>query len=283
MLGKTCMTFSLALALPVVLAAQGNSNPPNGNKGGPPFSPVKVERSVDCDAGDSLGAALAVDVLELTVDFTGTCSENVTIDRDHTTLTSDGSGVIEGSLTVRGASNVQLADFTVSNGRGVRIMNGAAVEASGIVSTDNPAGLGVRVEGSSHATLTDVTATNNLFANIAAINNGHILLLGTATASGASSVGLFVAGSGELDSRAAAVEADGNGFAGVAVQSGGSARFNTVSAAGNGVVGLSLLGGAHLFVGSGTLDGHPFGADLDTGSSAELNRYTIRVPVDVAG
>lgn len=105
------------LLLPGALLAQ--SSPPTV-PGPPPVPQATV--SVDCDAGETVGDALATRADELTVEFTGTCRENLIIERDRVTLRGTGaarlegaSGVAEPTLLARGASPLRLESFTAAN------------------------------------------------------------------------------------------------------------------------------------------------------------------------
>lgn len=232
---------------------------------------------VDCDAGKTIEQALKKRAVELEVVFTGLCDEDVLIERDRTTLRSDGSGVIDGTVTVEGASNVVLEDFSAVNGRGVRVANGASAAISRVQSTDTAAsfGIGFSAAFSSSAVLTDVEASDNFFAGIAATSNSFVRLLGTVSVSGSSSTGIFVSGSSEIDSRANPLTVDDNAFAGLFVQSSGTAFFSTVDSIDNGSFGARAVVGASLIINSGTVSGSAYGVYLDNGSSAELSDLTV--------
>lgn len=263
----------IMILIPNVTLAQGQGQ---GHPNGPPTpTPAQASVAVDCDSGETIGDALQTRAIELTVAFSGTCSETVEIVRDRTILHSDGSGTIDGSLTVRGATNVVLEDFTVSNARGLRVTDSSSARISRVASTDSGLGLGFRIDMSSSAILTDVTALNNVFAGIAAINNSHVQLLGSVVASQSTNTGVFASDSSAIDSRASSLIADDNAYAGVFVQVGASASFSSLSSSNNGVVGLGLVDGGIATVQAGTISGNPYGVELDTGSTAELNGLTV--------
>lgn len=264
-------TFVMSLAL-LLLAHLGSADPGKGNGAGQP-TPDEATVPVDCDAGDTITEALRRSAVELTVEFTGTCVEDVTVLRDRTVVRGVGSSAIEGSLRVDGATLVVLEDFSVHSGGGVRITGASSANLARIDSVDS-SGLGFRVELSSNATLTDVTATNNVFAGIGAINNSHVRLLGTVAVSQSSNVGIFAGGSSEIDSRAT-VQTSDNAYAGIWAQSGASASFSNVSASNNGVVGVAAVNDGILAIRGGTISGSWYGVDLDTGSTAQLDNLTV--------
>ena len=233
--------------------------------------------NVDCDAGETIEKALQKRAVDLDVVFTGLCDEDVLIVRDRTTLRSDGSGVIDGTVTVDGATNVVLEDFSAVNGRGVRVANGGSAAISRVRSTDTAAtfGIGFSAQFSSSAVLTDVTASDNFFAGILATGNSFVRLLGTVSVSGSSTAGIFVGGSSEIDSRANPLTVHDNAFAGLFAQSGGSAFFSTIDSIDNGSFGARAVVGADLVINGGTVSGSAYGVYLDNGSSAELSDLTV--------
>lgn len=237
--------------------------------------PPTATVTVSCPT-ETIGAALETPAIELTIEFTGTCVEDVVIARDRTTLRGTGADTVQGSVTVEGASNVTLEDFSVVNGRGVRVSNGSSANITRVSSTDSSAtfGLGFVAAFSSNAVLTDVTARDNFFAGIASINSSHVRILGSVTVEQSTNTGIFVGGSSDLDSRASSLSSSDNGFSGLTVQSGGSAFLSTIDTSNN-FVGINLVNGGVAAINGGTQTANIYGVYLDTGSTAEVRNLIV--------
>lgn len=110
--------IALAGGLLAAAIATASSNNGNGNK-----VPDQLTVSVDCGQGQSLNGALGTAAFQLTVQFTGTCAEDVLISRGRVTLAgADSTATIVGTsdathaaLTIDGATGVALATFAVRN------------------------------------------------------------------------------------------------------------------------------------------------------------------------
>ncbi len=112
---------------------------------------VSIRRlRVNCDKGHSLQRALDRRAERLVVEFKGTCSEEVIIDRDHTTLRgANPSALIVGSVTITGASNVVLENFSVRDApnAGVFVLLNSGAKLDGLT-IENSAIRGILLEGS---------------------------------------------------------------------------------------------------------------------------------------
>lgn len=277
MLGLSPRVSWIVVLLGCASVAQGKDVKKNSDNGNGPPVPFARTVAVDCDQGGTLAAALATEATELTVEFSGTCVGDAVIDRDHTRLIGVGSSVIEGAVRVLGASGVVLEDFDVTLGGGVRVSNGGNVAVSR-VDVYESAGLGFRIENSSSATLTDVTAIDNLFADIAAISGSSISLRGSiSVANGGSNAGIFVSDASTVESRAV-VDIDGGYYAGIAVQlgstltGGGSGNSWTVK---NATVGLVVIDGSTVGIGDATLIDNYYGASFEVGSGGEVRNLVV--------
>ena len=114
-----------------------------------------------------------------TIMITGTCSENVVVDKDGITLDGGGSAVIDGStadaaaIAVIGHQNVTIRGLTVQNGlHGVRLAGGAAAVLEGTVVATGNARHGVLVEQNSHASVRGMLEANSNGADGILLNNG---------------------------------------------------------------------------------------------------------------
>lgn len=164
--------------------------------------------SVDCTNGQTVSRALsrpAVFDRRLVIVVQGTCTENVTIERDDVVLRAQtsGSGInaadpAKSAIDIISARRVELVDLSVASGRhGVRAIGGASVAirggavrnavrtgiyvlggASALVdgsTIENHGGAGVQAEGGS-ITLTNSTVRANQFSGVTAFRGGQAKL-----------------------------------------------------------------------------------------------------------
>ena len=111
-----------------------------------------VRFEVDCSDGETLGAALGRDERKLIVEFSGTCTEDVVIDRDDVTLRgASPAATLIGGVRVEGASRVAIRDFRVKDNSniesGVEAVAGASVTILGMV-VENSVNRGIRIRDS---------------------------------------------------------------------------------------------------------------------------------------
>jgi len=183
------MAFSLS-ALPMVRAAPGN---------GVPFQPLQQQIdalnaqdralaeqisgggggdqmvAVNCPGG-TIGSALAHakpgGVLIVTV--TGTCTENVTIARNDVTL--QGSGTVEGQITVDGAQRVLINGLTVTGpGSGIEARGNAAITVSNATIENNDS-VGIDVRQGAFALIDGNVIRFNGQCEVLARDAGHAQL-----------------------------------------------------------------------------------------------------------
>ena len=172
--------------------------------------------NVDCASGENIARALSrTNVLDrrMIIVVSGTCTENVTIERDDVVLrvTSSGGGVSAANATnpailINAARRVALENIAVSGGHdGVRITAGAAATIrSG--SIRNAGFAGVRVDNSSSAVIDGSTIEGHGQYGVTAVGSTV-----TVTSSGIR----------------------GNGFSGVVSASGGALVLGQIDDAGN--------------------------------------------------
>lgn len=164
--------------------------------------------NVDCAMGQTVSRALSRPTVvdrRLVVVVQGTCTENVTIERDDVVLRAQtaGSGINaadpeNAAIDIVGARRVELLDLSVASGRhGVRAIGGASVTirggavrdavlngiyvvggASALVdgsTIENHGRAGVQAEGGS-ITLTNSTVRANQFSGVTAFRGGQVQL-----------------------------------------------------------------------------------------------------------
>ncbi len=128
--------------------------------------------TVNCDRGQTITRVLERRLLQivvpLTIEFSGTCVEEVLINRDDVRLLGVGDNpTIQGSVTIEASSRVFLADFTVSQptASGIAILRGSSAEVTAVQVLDTEF-RGILLEEStaivSHLTLTGGTPTSTV-------------------------------------------------------------------------------------------------------------------------
>jgi Right handed beta helix region len=172
--------------------------------------------NVDCAGGDKIARALSrLNVLDrrMVIVISGTCTENVTIERDDVVLRSGGSGggvsaadATSPTILINGARRVALENIAVNGGHdGVRITAGAAATIRG-GSIRNAGFYGVRVNNNSSAVIDGSTIEGHGQYGVTAVGS-------TVTVTNSS--------------------IRGNGFSGVVSVSGGALVLGQVDDAGN--------------------------------------------------
>ena len=223
---------------------------------------AKVTITVDCAAGETLKQPLNDETDKLTVKFSGTCIEDVSIDRGNVVLKgTDETAVIQGRVIVAAKINknaaprggmVRLQGFTVdaSASSGLQIGRGASVSASDLVVT-NSANNGIYVYGGSFLRCIDCESTGNGGSGLLILTGASAELAGFGNYSNNGRAGITVSSSGALalfDSSADSAVLDtnidvaDNDESGIVASSGGSVisarpatgRTLTIEATGNG-------------------------------------------------
>src|SRR6185369_9220706 len=193
---KKIVPYTLALALLSAGAAVADDG---GHKG-----------HVDCGKGQSLNQALASydnDNKALVVEFTGTCTGNVTIPGSDITLRgADASATIIGTVNIQGQSRVTLESFTVRDtppgdtdtriGDGILIINSQNVNLNKLNLT-NVSNITIDIEGST-AFLTDVTVTHPSFIGLTIALGSVVETHGTVTVTQGVNNGIVVNDAGQL-------------------------------------------------------------------------------------
>ena len=231
------------LFAPALLAAQ---------PGPPPLPEVAV--TVDCDAGETLADALQTRAESLTIEFTGTCAEELVITRDRVTLRGlDASATVTDDPTTSGpdptfllqGADVVFQGFTIdgSANRGIRVQRSSGVRIEEMVLRNNGS-TGLTVEESSSAHIVDSTFNSNGFAGVAAWGNSNVTLTGRLEASGNRIVGVLLSvGSVFMSRNADVIVASSQSF-GVGTQQGGTGLFPLIQAQ-NSPFPVVSFGGSH--------------------------------------
>jgi hypothetical protein len=241
---------SLLLAAPPLLA--------QGPPGGAPPRPVPATLTVavDCDAGDRLADALAQRADELRVEVAGSCTEDVLIRRDRTTLVGVAPGAeivaslapphpFGGGITVEGASRVTLTDLTVRGGRrGVSILGGGEAVLERLVLRDHFRD-GLFLQGG-RAHVANLVIADNGADGIGAWSSSNVILAAdaTTTVSGNGRAGVLVSGSSDLVGFLTSRLVSDENPVGLVVQLGASVQQVGLSAARNEVGVWALAGGS---------------------------------------
>ena len=237
-------------------------------------------RMVDCDAGETIMAAMDQAQPGDTIMVAGTCNENVVVDKDGITLAGEGqdSTVINGDnidasvIAVLGHQNVTIKDLTVQNGLvGIHLGRGAAAWLENVTAKDSrskdghASGFGILIANSSDAILTgSVVVSNNADNGIQVWNGSSVAIAGNYIVEGSPlpRARLETSGNGgsgmevglgsalhvaSLDGDYTTVRANNNRSIGIDITGGSSAQFGggaDIEASGNEINGLEVAGGS---------------------------------------
>ena len=185
---------------------------------------------VDCSAGDTIKAAMDQAQPGDRIMISGTCNENVVVNKDGITLTGEGqdSTIIDGSngdaagVIIKGHQNVTVKGLTVQNGlNGIKIVESAAAWLEDVTvqgsrgKEGHDSSQGILVSASASAVLTGTIVAND--------NAGHGILV--LNSSSAFVVGNFVIEGVTLPQ--ASLQANSNGEFGIHVLT--SSAFHVLS------------------------------------------------------
>ena len=210
-----------------------------------PAAADAATRSIDCDAGDSIGKALSAVQPGDTVLVNGTCNENLIVQQEVSSVTLDGQGraTINGggdkthTVIVRG-KRIVIKGFTVTGGRdGIHLAGGSADIADTVIRN---VGLnGVFVDHNGFMRLLDSRIEGNRGAGIV-LNENSVARIG------------FIIGRGKSSPNTIT----GNALDGIVVQRSSTAWIAGVTIAGNKGNGITVDRNSQATLGGNTLDGN---------------------------
>ncbi len=229
---------------------------------------------VNCDAGESLAAAVAASLPGATIAVTGTCQEKVTISTDRLTLDGGGTAILDGTglvagdatqpdavlglLNVVGARGVRISGLAVQNSpeNGISVQQGAAATIQNVTvreSTDN----GIQVQEAASIRLVDSTLEGSVNSGLLVSSNSHARLYGEVVSqdNGLSGISAVIVSSVAFIS--GTIEASFNGGNGIQAVGGSSILVDfsgpTVNANENAGAGFALFEAAHMSVVGGVV------------------------------
>ena len=194
--------------------------------------------NVNCDKGKTISRALRRFGRQLNITFSGTCEEDVVIERDRVSLNGNGTGVIVGKLDVVSARGVTLRDFTVRGGGGIAINGGSVAVVEG-VTTRSITGNGLTIDASS-VRLADVVADDNAGFGVRIDRGSVVDMAGDLQVNRNGGWGFFVTANSQVLGRDFTISASDNAVAGLGFQiSSGAQWFNgEIVANNNGSAGI---------------------------------------------
>ena len=244
-----------------------------------------LELFVDCDAGDTVGAALA-DAQDhpgpVNIAISGVCEENVDINRDDVTLSgldqTDGirgpfSSEAGATVHISAAHRVKLENMTIIGGGsdGIATSPGAFFDVDGVTVRD-VLGWGIRVDKGSTADLRNCTVENVTYGGVAsfggAVNISDCLI----TDNG---VGLWAAFGGSIT--AWNVDVISNRENGVFAFDGASLLIGDSRISNNVDFGIHAMANAMVAVGTGSIiaNNGATGVQASIGSSIRIGGQSV--------
>lgn len=274
---------SILVGLFAVSALIAQGPPTSGPPASGPPTPIapSLTVQVDCDAGETLADALAERADELTVEFSGSCAEEVVIRRDRTRIVGVAPGAeivgnpspvapFGGGITVQGASNVTLADFTIRGARrGITVLDGGVARLERLTVRDNVRD-GVFIQGA-RAWIESLTILDNGGDGVAAWDSSSVIFAFDATTviRRSGRAGVLASGSSDVSGFVTSrVESDDAPF-GIALQLGASSQNLGLAASGNTFGVFALLEASY----SDTVDlrnNESFGVLVSDGAMVDL-------------
>ena len=213
--------------------------------------------AVDCESGETITTKMAQAQPGDTIEITGTCNENVVVDRDGITLDGGGTAMIDAAgfdksaIAVIGHQNVTIKGFTVQNGlMGIHVAQGAAVWLEAVTAQNarskdgHVSGHGIFVADASNAILTGaIVANSNGGSGIQVWGSSKVGVAGN----------LFIEGSRMPP---ASLQANDNGSNGIEVVLGSSffafdPDGGTSIQLNNNSIGLGVVSGSAALIGDG--------------------------------
>src|SRR5262249_29001820 len=223
--------------------------------------------NVDCSRGQTIQQALdqfSLPGRPLIVNIKGTCTENVVVTADDTTLAADPAATVtspdplQNTLLVNGAARVTIQNLLVSGGR-----NGIAVISGGSATVQSNT---IQHNGS-HGVLVYQSAQALVHGNTISNNGGAGVFVESAAATVTSNI---VQANGSYG-----VAANNNAGARIGITDQNAAAANTISD--NGLDGVGIFNGSNAYVFSNTIQGNTRdGVLISRASGRLLGSNTIR-------
>ena len=196
---------------------------------------------VDCDRGKTLERALRRKADHLTIELSGTCTEDITIARDGVTLRgADADATLVGGIRVDSSNRVEISGFTVRDSHVfescIEAVNGSGVKISDM-EIEGCAQRGIRIRDSS-GEVRDTTVRNT--GDVAFLARGSALTLeGDITAIDSGLVGISITDGSSCFSKSGNLVAHGGSW-GVVVQLASSFSLpeGTLDVSNNGAAGV---------------------------------------------
>jgi hypothetical protein len=127
---------------------------------------LAVERTVDCEKGQSLQDALDKgrgSAQSLEIVFSGSCTENVTIRRDNVHIYGDGDAELIGEIQVQGGHRIEFTAFKVTGaGNGIIANTNSSVTLNQMRVVGNHGLMGAGSNVGSHMRIFDSIISDNL-------------------------------------------------------------------------------------------------------------------------
>jgi hypothetical protein len=257
-----------------------------------PLNGYAHDLSVDCDAGDSLAAAVEQADANTAILVHGFCNEAIVITKDGITL--DGLGHDgTGSATISGAGIFTSTDVVLVDGvqrvvlKGISIQDGifglalqrGAAAALESVSVKNNQVMGINVADHSLLETDNVEVTNNGVNGIEVIGNSHVTATKSLVVNDNTVFGIDVIHNSSIRFREATANVHGN-VVGVQVGITSSGFIEDdgtlLDTSDNDSIGLTVVSTSSFFVFAGTVmsnnNGNNDGVALFSNSSIDLDR-----------
>lgn len=257
-----------------------------------PLSSYAHDVRVDCDAGDSLAAAIEIAEENTTILVHGVCNETIVITKDGITLDGlghdgTGSATISGSriftatdvVLVDGVQRVVLKGIIIQDGIfGLALQRGAAVSLQN-VTVKNHRVMGINIADHSALMTNTVDVIGNGVNGIEVTGNSHVSTTGSLDVNDNGVFGIDVIHNSSVRLRKATVNVHGN-IVGVQIgitSSGFIEDDDTLlDTSDNDSIGLTIVSTSSFFVFEGSIvsnnNGNNDGLALFSNSSIDLDR-----------
>lgn len=240
--------------------------------------------TVNCGAGQTVGAALAQAQSHsgpVNIIISGTCTEQVTVNRDDVTLQgntpTDGlkflSSPSSGPVLALDGQRIKVANLTVSGGTfGIYATHGASVNVFS-VDVSGAANVGINAANSATANVNNSKIHGNQTFGVSAVYGGSLIVIGSSV-TGNGFHGAYASIFGVLSLRQDTIE--GNGGTGVLAWLGGVAEIQGCTIQGNVKSGASAISNGTVWLDGGTVVSGNQGGAYAWGSTLQLGAVTIQ-------